>query len=287
MGFVLFSDSSSNITPELAAAWNVRILPLHYTINGEEHAAFGENFDGHAFYDALRARTPVRTSMINSEQFSHAFEQALAEGSDVLYIGMSSGISGTVQAAAIAANALSQKYPDRKVYVKDTLAASFGEGLFVKKASEMRVEGSTIDEVSAWIDSNVQRMNQVFTVDDLMYLRMGGRISGVSAVLGTLANVKPLLWGNREGKIVAIDRMIGRKKSLRAMAERFAQRVRDPEGQIIAIAHSDCEDDAQYLVNFIHRQFPEQEILVRCYEPGTGSHVGPGAVALFFFGEER
>lgn len=287
MSFVLFSDSSSNITPDLAAAWDVRMLPLYYTIHDEEHPAYGENFDGHAFYNALRDRVPVRTSMINSAQFAQAFEPVLAEGQDLIYIAMSSGISGTVHAAQTAADDLMRKYPGRKALVKDTLAASFGEGLFAKKVSEMRAEGRSIDEASAWVDEHVQSMNQVFTVDDLMYLRYGGRISGISALIGTLANIKPILWGDTEGRIAMTDRMIGRKKSLKAVAERYARRVVDPEGQTIAIAHGDCEADAQYLIKLIREKSPNQEILLRCYEPGTGAHVGPGAVALFFFGKER
>ncbi len=287
MSFVLFTDSSSNITPDLAAQWDVRIVSLYYTLDGGEHPAYDPDFDGRRFYDALRNRAEVRTSMINADQFAQAFEPALAAGEDLIYIGMSSGISGTVQAAAVAAGTLQERYPERRIYVKDTLGASFGEGLFVKKVSEMRAAGKDIDEAAAWVDENVQRMNQVFTVEDLMFLRRGGRLSGMTAVIGTLANVKPILWGSEEGKIVAIDKMIGRKRSLKALADRYANQVIDPEGQTIAIAHSDCEADAQYLVDLIRRQFPKQEVLVRCYEPGTGAHVGPGAVALFFFGKAR
>lgn len=287
MSFVLFTDSSSNITPDLAAQWDVRIVSLYYTLDGGEHPAYDPDFDGRRFYDALRNRAEVRTSMINADQLAKAFEPALAAGEDLIYIGMSSGISGTVQAAAVAAGTLQERYPERRIYVKDTLGASFGEGLFVKKVSEMRAAGKDIDEAAAWVDENVQRMNQVFTVEDLMFLRRGGRLSGMSAVIGTLANVKPILWGNEEGKIVSIDKMIGRKRSLRALADRYANQVIDPEGQTIAIAHSDCEADAQYLIDLIRRQFPKQEVLVRCYEPGTGAHVGPGAVALFFFGKTR
>lgn len=287
MSFVLFTDSSSNITPDLAAQWDVRIVSLYYTLDGGEHPAYDPDFDGRRFYDALRNRAEVRTSMINADQFAQAFEPALAAGEDLIYIGMSSGISGTVQAAAVAAGTLQERYPERRIYVKDTLGASFGEGLFVKKVSEMRAAGKDIDEAAAWVDENVQRMNQVFTVEDLMFLRRGGRLSGMTAVIGTLANVKPILWGSEEGKIVAIDKMIGRKRSLKALADRYANQVIDPEGQTIAIAHSDCEADAQYLVDLIRRQFPKQEVLVRCYEPGTGAHVGPGTVALFFFGKAR
>ena len=187
MSFVLFTDSSSNITPDLAAQWDVRIVSLYYTLDGGEHPAYDPDFDGRRFYDALRNRAEVRTSMINADQFAQAFEPALAAGEDLIYIGMSSGISGTVQAAAVAAGTLQERYPERRIYVKDTLGASFGEGLFVKKVSEMRAAGKDIDEAAAWVDENVQRMNQVFTVEDLMFLRRGGRLSGMSAVIGTLA----------------------------------------------------------------------------------------------------
>lgn len=287
MSFVLFSDSSSNITPDLAAEWDVRVLSLHYELSGMEHLAYDERFNGRAFYDALRRREPVRTSMINSTQFAEAFEPVLAAGEDLIYIAMSSGISGTAHAAQMAADELMAKYPGRKALVKDTLAASFGEGLFAKKVSEMRAEGRSIDEAAAWVDEHVQNMNQVFTVDDLMYLRHGGRISGITALVGTLANIKPILWGDTEGHIAMTDRMIGRKKSLKAVAERYARRVIDPESQTIAIAHGDCEEDANHLVDLIRRQFPNQRVLVKCYEPGTGAHVGPGAIALFFFGKAR
>lgn len=286
MSFVLFTDSSSNITPDLAKAWDVRILSLHYALDGEEHPAYDEAFDGHVFYNALRSRTPIRTSMINSAQFLTAFEPVLEGGQDILYIGMSSGISGTVGAAQTAADELMRKYPERRIWVKDTLAASFGEGLFVKKAHEMRQEGRSLKEICDWIDAHVQSMNQVFTVDDLMYLRHGGRISGITALIGTLANIKPILWGDIEGRIAMTDRMIGRKKSLRAVAERYAERTTSQD-ETIAIAHGDCEADAQYLAKLIRDKIPGQDILIRCYEPGTGAHVGPGAVALFFFGKER
>ena len=287
MSYVIYTDSSSNLTPDLVQAWDVRVVSLVYAIDGVDHPAYDPDFDGHRFYDALRNRAEVRTSMINAGKFTRAFEPALAAGEDVIYIGMSSGISGTVQAASIAAGELGQKYPGRRIYVKDTLGASFGEGLFAKRVSEMRAAGADIDEAARWVDENVQRMNQVFTVEDLMFLKRGGRLSGMTALLGTLANVKPILWGNEEGRIVPIDRMIGRKKSLKALADRFARQVVDPEKQTIAIAHSDCEADAQYLVDMIRRQFPQQDVLVRCYEPGTGAHVGPGAVALFFCGKPR
>ena len=287
MGYTIFSDSSSNITPDLAREWNVRLIPLAYEIEGETHMACGEPFDGHAFYDRLRAKVSVKTSMINQQAFEDAFEPVLREGGDLLYIGMSSGISGTVNAAELAAQSLRERYPERRILVRDTLAASFGEGLFVRQAARMRDLGKDIESAARWVTDHVQSMNQLFTVDDLFHLQRGGRISRIAALMGTLVKIKPILYGDTHGRIAMCERKIGRKSSLKAIAERYAASVEHAEDQLIAIAHGDCEEDANLLVSMIRERFPRQQVLMRCYEPGTGSHVGPGAIALFFFGKPR
>ncbi|MBQ8087271.1 MAG: DegV family protein [Clostridia bacterium] len=287
MSFSVFTDSSSNITPDLANQYDISIVPLTYEIDGELHSAYETDFDGHSFYDRLRHRSSVKTSMVNEEAFLRAFEPVVSAGNDIIYLAMSSGISGTVQAARLAAEELAQRYRDRRVIVRDTLAASFGEGLFALEVSRMRQLGQSLEQATHWVDDHVMRMNQIFTVDDLIHLRRGGRISGISALIGTLANVKPILYGDREGRIALREKLIGRKSSLKVIAKRFSEQVENAEEQMIAIAHGDCEEDANYLVSLIRQRFPKQRVLVRCYEPGTGAHVGPGAVALFFFGKER
>lgn len=282
--FSIMTDSSSNLTPDLARPADIQVIPLTcYTQTGEM-PCYDENtvFDGHGFYDALRKTGPIKTSMINAHQFASAFEPVIQKGKDILYIAMSSGISGTCAAAKQAAADLMKKYPGRVIRVVDTLAASFGEGIFALKADLMRSARKTVQEAFDWAENNKRRMCQFFTVDDLTFLQKGGRISAFTARIGTLANIKPLLVGNSEGKIVSCGKVIGRKKSLQAIADLFDRHFGQDENEIVAIAHGDCEQDALYLADLLRKKRNLKDVLIRCYEPGTGSHVGPGAVALFF-----
>lgn len=283
--FEIMTDSSANLTPDLAHEANIQIIPLTCLTEAGEMPAYDDTkpFDGHTFYDKLRQTGPIKTSMINCAQFIRAFEPVLKAGKDILYVAMSSGISGTCDAAIQAASELMRKYPGRAVKVIDTLAASFGEGIFALKASMMRSAKASLDTAAVWAESNKRRMCQFFTVDDLMFLSKGGRISSLTARIGALANIKPLLMGNSEGKIVSCGKVIGRKKSLLALADLFDKNAPRDSQDIVAIAHGDCEKDALYLADQLKKKRSLKDVLIRCYEPGTGSHVGPGAVALFFF----
>ena len=284
--FAIMTDSSANLTPDLAQEAEIQVIPLHcMTKDGGVMPCYDEKtpFDGHAFYDALRQSGPIKTSMINMAQFTQAFEPVIRAGRDILYVAMSSGISGTCAAAMQAAAELMRSYPGRVIRVVDTLAASFGEGIFALKASLMRKAQSSLDAATEWAEKNKRRMCQFFTVDDLMFLHKGGRISSLTARIGSIANIKPLLMGDSEGKIVSCGKVIGRKKSLQALADLFDRHAAPENGDMVAIAHSDCESDAQYLAGLLRKKRGIQDVLIRCYEPGTGSHVGPGAVALFFF----
>ena len=283
--FTIMTDSSSNITRDMAHESQIEIIPLTCITEKGDMPAYDDqkDFDGHSFYNALRQTGPIKTSMINIAQFVQAFEPVVKTGKDILYIAMSSGISGTCAAAKQAAAEIMQKYPGRIVRVVDTLAASFGEGIFALKAAMMRTAKASLDAATDWAENNKTRMCQFFTVDDLMFLYKGGRLSSFTARLGTLANIKPLLMGDSEGKIVSCGKVIGRKKSLQALADLFDKHAEPTGEDIVAIAHGDCEEDAQYLANLLRRKRNIKDVLIRCYEPGTGSHVGPGAVALFFF----
>ncbi len=283
--FVVITDSSSNLTPDLVKQAGIEeVVPFRcFTQEGEMLCYQGDQpFDGHAFYDALRQTGPIKTSMVNISQFIQAFEPLVKAGKDILYIAMSSGISGTCAAGIQAAAELMKKYPGRIIRVVDTLAASFGEGIFALKAAMMRKAKATMQETLEWAESNKRRMCQYFTVDDLNYLHKGGRISALTARIGSIANIKPLLMGDSEGKIVSCGKVIGRKKSLQALADLFDQHAAQSPEEIVAIAHGDCEEDARYLAGLLQRKRDLKDVLIRCYEPGTGSHVGPGAVALFF-----
>ncbi len=283
--YEIMTDSSSNITPDLAHEAQISVIPLTCLTAEGEMPCYDEQhtFDGHAFYEALRHTGPIKTSMINMAQFLHAFEPVIRSGRDILFVAMSSGISGTCAAARQAAAQLMKEYPGRIIRVVDTLAASFGEGIFALKASVQRRTKIGLEAAANWAESNKRRMCQFFTVDDLMFLHKGGRLSGLTARIGSLASIKPLLMGDSDGKIVSCGKVIGRKKSLQALAELFDKHAVDDGNEIVAIAHGDCEDDAAYLADLLRRKRGIREVLIRCYEPGTGSHVGPGAVALFFF----
>ena len=283
--FAIFTDSSSNITPDLAHEGNIGVIPLTYITEEADIPCYDDQveFDGHSFYDALRKSGPIKTSMVNISQFLQVFEPVIKKGQDILYVAMSSGISGTCAAAREAAAELMKEYPGRVIRVVDTLAASFGEGILAMKASVMRKAKDSLDTTCKWMEENKRRMCQFFTVDDLMFLHKGGRISSLTARIGSIANIKPLLMGDLEGKIVSCGKVIGRKKSLQALANLYDQHAGADDGEIVAIAHGDCQEDAEYLAALLKKKRSVKDVLIRCYEPGTGSHVGPGAVALFFF----
>ena len=283
--YTIMTDSSANLTPDLAAEAEIEVIPLHcMTPEGEMPCYDADKpFDGHGFYESLRRTGPIKTSMVNIAQFTQAFEPIVRAGRDILYVAMSSGISGTCAAAIQAAAELMRSYPGRVIRVVDTLAASFGEGIFALKAALMRKAKTSLDTATEWAEKNKRRMCQFFTVDDLMFLHKGGRISGLTARIGSLANIKPLLMGDSEGKIVSCGKVIGRKKSLQALADLFDRHAVTDSDEMVAIAHSDCASDADYLAGLLRKKRSIRDVLIRCYEPGTGSHVGPGAVALFFF----
>lgn len=286
MSFSIFTDSSANLTKETLAALDIRVVSLTYSVNGEERLCYDPDvaFDGDAFYAALRDPAyHVRTSLINSERFKAAFEPELSAGNDIVYLAMSSGISGTYQSALTAAEELKAVYPQRRIFAIDTKAASLGEGLMVCRAAMMREDGKTIEEIIAWVEQARRSVCQYFLVDDLQYLSRGGRISGMSAFVGTMLQIKPIMKGE-DGKIVLGSKVPGRKLALRSLADLFEKSAVDPESQTIGIAHGGCEKDAFALRDMIAAKHPAVDFMIVCYEPGTGAHVGPGTVALFFYG---
>jgi DegV family protein with EDD domain len=289
MAFSVFTDSSANLTKETLTALDIQVVSLTYTVNGEEHLCYDPDvpFDGDAFYAALRNPDyHVRTSLINSERFKTAFEQELSAGNDIVYIAMSSQISGTCQSALNAAEELKAIYPDRAIHVLDTRAASLGEGVMACRAAMMRDDGKTPDEIAAWVEEARQSVRQHFLVDDLQFLSRGGRISGAAALVGSMLQIKPLMKGD-DGKIVLGSKVPGRKAAIRALADIFDKTVIDPESQTIGIAHAGCELDALTLRDLIAAKHNVEDFMIVCYEPGTGAHVGPGALALFFYGRDK
>ena len=281
----LFTDTSANLPVEIIDEYGIEVVPFSYTIDGVEYIPERE-FDGKAFYAAMRAGSEVKTSMVNAGTFIERFKAALDAGKDVLYIGMSGGISGTANAALMAKQELDEEYPDRKIVVIDTLAASLGEGLFVIKAAEQLRDGAALDAIEEDIRVQVPHMCQSFTVDDLKYLKKTGRVSGAAAIIGNVLSIHPILIGDYEGKIVVKSKVRGMKRTLDALAERYAELVLN-KAETIGIAHADNEEGKAYLVQRLRDKGLTGKCLSVCYEPVTGSHVGPGTVALFFFGTDR
>ena len=288
MMFSIVTDTSANLDREWLVEHNVGAIPFHFYVNGEDLTCTDtRGFDGKQFYDAMRAGEKVTTSQITPQAYLDHMRPLLQEGQDILFVGMSSGISGSYSQAEIAAKELREEFPQRVIYTVDTLSASLGEGLLVARAVECRDAGETLKDTYTLLQMLRHSMCQVFTVDDLKYLRNTGRLSNVKAMIGMVLNIKPLLKGDHEGKIVSFQQVRGRRKAIMAMAERYNALVRDADKQMIGIAHADCQADVDYLISLLNAKQPPKEIMTVMYEPVTGSHVGPGTLALFFFGDQK
>lgn len=283
----LYTDTSANLPLALLREYDIAVIPFSYTVNGvAEDYSEETDFDGKAFYDAMRRGAEVKTSMVNPATAAAFFERALAQGDDVLYVGMSGGISGTAQAAVIAAGELTEKYPARRIVTIDTYAASLGEGLQVLEAARMIEEGKSLDEIKAYLLSRRPHMCQFFTVDDLAYLKRGGRISSATALIGTVLSIKPILRGDETGHIVSCGKVRGMKRAYQELANYYDGRALD-KSEMLGIAHADNEEGAQALIALLRDKGFTGECLNVVYEPVTGAHVGPGTVALFFYGKEK
>jgi len=285
--FVVLTDTSANIPYAILKERGIDILPFHFYVDGKECAELNtETFDGKAFFDMMRAGKRVTTSQINPYSFTEFFGSYLMQGKDVLFISMSSGISGSYNSAKSAAAMLKETYPERKIAVVDTRGASLGEGLVALKAAEYADAGMSLEVTAKKMWDLSTRMYNVFSVDDLTYLRNTGRLSNAAAVVGMVLQIKPILKGDPEGKIVSFKKVRGRKAAIETLAKRWDEMAVNHETQTIGIAHADCAEDAEMLINLINRNHPPKQIINVMYEPVTGSHVGPGTLALFFESDE-
>ena len=288
MSFAIVTDTSANLPTAYTREHEIPVVPFSYFIEGQELCCTNtEAFDGDAFYDAIRGGVKVTTSLINLEKYTVCFRELLQAGRDILYVGMSSGISGSYDCAVSAAEALRGEFPDREIFTVDTLSASLGEGLLVMMAVEMRATGRPVEEAYAVLEEQKMRMCQVFTVDDLMHLRRTGRLSNAAALIATVLSIKPLLKGDTHGRIVSFQKVRGRRRSIEAIAANYDRLVERPDEQLVCIAQAGCREDAAYLAELLRRVNPPKDILTVEYEPVTGAHVGPGALALFFFGSRE
>ncbi|MBQ9866812.1 MAG: DegV family protein [Lachnospiraceae bacterium] len=291
MSYEIMTDSASNLTKDLLDKYRIRMISYISNVGGEEFPCFDPDRDeaeaGHRFYEAMREGIDTQTTLINMARFTEFFEPVLKEGRDIIYVCMSGGLSGTIQAARIAADDLMEEYEGRRIVCIDSLSASLGEGLLVLKLSRLRAMGATLDEAAAFYERKKLKMNHIFTVGDLKYLKKGGRISSAEAFIGNLLSIKPILKADDEGKIVIHDKVRSRRRALDYLVDMTKARIANPSAQMIGIAHCDAPMEAEYIATRLKKELPVQDVIVRYYDLCTGSHVGPGTIAIFFMGENR
>ena len=286
---MILTDSSADLTAELVAELGVEVIPLSFTMEDKTYFNYPDNrdIDPADFYARLRGGAMATTAAVNVADYTEAIEPILKEGKDVLVLAFSSGLSATCHSAQIAAGELMEQYPDRKVYVVDTLCASLGQGLLVWYSANLKKQGKTMEEVRDWTEEHKLNLCHWFTVDDLHFLKRGGRISSATAVLGTMLSIKPVMHVDNEGHLIKVGTARGRNASLKALVDHMEQTVLDLKGQSIFISHGDCLADAQKVADDIRARFGVEDIVINYVGPVIGAHSGPGTVALFFMGSER
>ncbi len=289
MNYKIVTDSSSNLTDELIERFDLTVVPLMVITETGEYPSYvkGQKTDLKPFYDKLRAHEKISTSCANADAFRESFEQILQSGNDVLCVAFSSGLSATYNAAKMAADELSEKYPSRTIRVVDSLSAALGEGLLVYHAYELKEQGKSLAEVADWLEENKLKCCHWFTVDDLYHLFKGGRVKASGYLLAMALSVKPMMHMDNSGHLVPVGKVIGRKKSILTLAEQIATSIVNPEEQVIFISHGDCVEEAEFLAKKIKEKVRVKDVVINMLEPVIGAHSGPGTMAVFCLGEHR
>lgn len=292
--FQVFVDSAANIPAEIVKKYGIHVISFVNHINGEDIVNFDINLNqeeerekGKQYYEAVRRGARVKTSLINTADFIAHFTPVLEAGEDIMYFSLSKNISGTYNAACLAAEELKEQFPERKLRLVDSLNASLAQGILAIYATEMRNSGMEFEMIGDILDRQVPRMNGIFTVGDLKYLSNTGRISKTTASVGNILNIKPILRGNRDGYIVEFKKCRGRKKSLDTLVKLVCDNIENPEDQIIGIAHADAYEESLYVMEEIQKRIKVREFINTSYDYCTGSHVGPDTIALFFMAADR
>ena len=287
--FTILTDSSADLGEDLVREMDIQVLPLSFTIQDKTYHNYPDNreLDPHVFYQMLREGQTATTAAVNVEQYLQAMEPELQAGRDVLVLAFSSGLSATYNSSSVAADELREKYPDRKIYTVDTLCASLGQGLLVWMAAKERAAGKTIDEVRDWAVGHKMSICHQFTVDDLHFLKRGGRISSTTAFVGSMLQIKPVLHVDNDGKLMTVAKARGRRAALKALVDKMEQTAIDPKDQTVFISHGDCLEDAQLVAQMVKDRFGVEPIYLNYVGPVIGAHAGPGVLALFYVGVER
>ncbi|MEY8419902.1 DegV family protein [Oscillospiraceae bacterium 44-5] len=287
--FVILTDSSADLSASMVQQLDVQVLPLSFVLDGHTYHDHPDNrdMDPRLFYERLRSGDMATTSAVNVAQYTEALEPLLQAGQDVLILAFSSGLSTTYNSSLIAVKELQAKYPDRKLFTVDTLCASLGQGLLVWYAAQARARGGSIEEVRDWIEEHKLNLCHQFTVDDLYFLKRGGRISSATALVGSMLHIKPVLHVDNEGHLINTGKVRGRQAALKALVDRMEHTAIDSGSLTVFISHGDCLEDAQMVADMVKKRFGIQEVYINYVGPVIGAHSGPGTLALFYMGTDR
>ena len=287
--YVIMTDSSCDLPGSLADEMELSVLPLYVDVDGQKYMNYLDEreISFADIYAKLRTKCPAKTSAVNMNDFLEPMENLLKAGKDVLYIGFSSGLSGTYNAGEMAAQELRERYPERKIYTVDSLSASLGQGLLIWLSWQEKQKGKSIEEVRDFTEATKLHLCHWFTIDDLMFLKRGGRVSGATAVVGSMLSIKPIMHVDNEGHLIKVGTARGRKASIKALADEAERLGADLSEQTVFISHGDCVEEANYLADIMRSRFNVKKVLVNYVGPVIGAHSGPGTIALFFLGKER
>ena len=287
--FVIVTDSSCNLPADLADQWGLAVQPLSVLVDGTEYKNYLDEREIRFadMYQKLRDGVACSTSAANTEDFEQLLRPILESGQDILYIGFSTGLSNTYNAARIAVSQLREEFPARTILTVDSLCASLGQGLLVYHAVQRRLAGATLNETAAFVEDTRLHLCHWFTVDDLHHLRRGGRISSTVAIVGSMLQIKPVMHMDNAGKLISMYKVRGRRRSLISLVDEMEKRAINPSEQTVFISHGDCLEDAEYVADLVRERFGVKQIVINHVGPVIGAHSGPGTVALFFLGTER
>ncbi|MCD7884452.1 MAG: DegV family protein [Lachnospiraceae bacterium] len=286
MNYEIYVDMSLDIDPKIAEEYGIRFVPMEYMLGGETFRATGPESDErmHNFYESMRQNIPTKTSQITPYQYEELFGPLVKEGTAILYIALSSGLSKTYESALLAVETMKEEYENVRIEVIDSLSATGGMGMLAEAAAKNRNAGMTLEENAAWLRDNLTYLNHWFMVEDLVYLRRGGRISAATAIVGTALNIKPLLTIDAEGKLVSVANKRGSKQAMRALADYYKTRFDPKFGNAAYICCADCKDAAEELKAMVLKLNPDADVRITMLCPVIGAHTGPGMLSLIFWG---
>lgn len=288
MKSIIFTDASSDLPLDYIEKKHIPHVGLIYNFKGKDYEDdFGKSISYKEFYDGVRSGEMPYTSQVNEYKFLEKFKELIKYDRPVIYLGMSSGLSGTINSAELAREAVISENKSADITVIDTKCASLGQGILVIKAEKLAEDGYSKEHIISWIKENMMKMNHWFVVEDLSHLKRGGRISAASAVVGTILDIKPIIYLTEEGTLKNISNTRGKKKAIRFLADKFRDKAQNYEDHIVGISHGDCIEDALHLKDILVREFNVKEVIINELGAGLGSHCGQGLVSICFIGNSR